>query len=75
MCGFRNGILVSVMKNRNIRFALALAVCLGTSAPMYAQTGATSAPFWTGMKDAASFERAMDGGSRMRRPRSTGWSH
>jgi len=49
------------MKNRNIRFALALAVCLAASVPAVAQTGATNAPFWTGMTDAASFERAMDG--------------
>ncbi|HET9830814.1 MAG TPA: M3 family metallopeptidase, partial [Vicinamibacterales bacterium] len=48
------------MKNRNIRFALALAVCLGTSVSVFAQTGATNTPFWAGMKDAASFERAMD---------------
>jgi Zn-dependent oligopeptidase len=48
------------MKNRNIRFALALAVCLGASVSASAQTGATNTPFWAGMKDAASFERAMD---------------
>jgi thimet oligopeptidase len=49
------------MKNRNIRFALALAVCLAASVPALAQTGATSAAFWAGITDAASFERAMDG--------------
>ncbi len=54
------------MKKRNIflhaSFASALALCLGGSAsPAFAQTGATNAPFWTGMKDAATFARAMDG--------------
>jgi len=48
------------MKNRNLRFALAFFLCLGACAPVWAQTGATSQPFWTGMSDAASFERAMD---------------
>src|SRR5215510_14407791 len=48
------------MKNRNTRFALVLAVCLGASASVFAQTGATNTPFWAGTKDAASFERAMD---------------
>jgi thimet oligopeptidase len=48
------------MKNRNIRFALVLAACLGASASVFAQTGATNTPFWTGIKDAASFEQAMD---------------
>ena len=49
------------MKNRNSRFVLALAVCLGAcAASAHAQTGATTTPFWTGIKDAASFNRAMD---------------
>jgi len=56
----RSGILVSVMKNRNIRFAVAVAVCLGVAPTTFAQTGATMTPFWTGMKDATTFERAMD---------------
>src|SRR4051812_18144579 len=52
------------MKNRNLRLA-ALATLFSTSLmalamPALAQTGATTAPFWTGMQDAAAFERAMD---------------
>jgi len=57
------------MKNGNIRFAFALVVCLGASAPAFAQTGATNAPFWTGVSDAASFERAMD--ARLARAKAT----
>src|SRR5207237_10615950 len=46
------------MKKRNISL---LAGCLAVLAsPGFAQTGATSTPFWTGMNDAPSFERAMD---------------
>jgi thimet oligopeptidase len=48
------------MKNRNIRFTFAFLLCLGACAPVLAQTSATSQPFWTGISDAASFERAMD---------------
>jgi thimet oligopeptidase len=46
------------MEKRN--FSLITALLLALAAPAAAQTGATSAPFWTGMKDAATFERAMD---------------
>src|ERR1043166_9200581 len=50
------------MKKRNISFLLSvLLVSLAVTAPpALAQTGATSTPFWTGVTDAASFERAMD---------------
>ncbi len=49
------------MKNRNIRFALVFAVYFGAAAAVAAQqTGATNAPFWTGVTDAASFERTMN---------------
>ena len=50
------------MKIRNFLFALTLAsssLALGSAAG--ADTGATNAPFWTGMTDPARFERAMDG--------------
>jgi len=47
------------MKKRN-RSMLAVLVAVLVSAPAFAQTGATSTPFWTGMKDAPSFEGAMD---------------
>jgi len=52
------------MKKRNISPRLSLAAVLAAvtllAAPAFAQTGATNTPFWTGMKDAATFERAMD---------------
>src|SRR5471032_695064 len=58
----RGGILGTVMKKRNLSLVSALALCLGgVASPAFSQTGATNAPFWTGMKDAATFERAMDG--------------
>ena len=55
------------MKKRNIfpyfsgvaLFAAVLAAAAGT-ARAQTPTGATNAPFWTGMTDAATFERAMD---------------
>ncbi len=47
------------MKKRNT-FVLA-GLLLAFAAPALAQAGATSTPFWTGMTDAASFERAMNG--------------
>ena len=46
------------MEKRN--FSLITALLLALAAPALAQTGATSTPFWTGMKDAATFDRAMD---------------
>src|SRR5512140_995528 len=46
------------MKKRNL--CLLAAVLTVLAVPAVAQTGATSMPFWTGMKDASSFERAMD---------------
>ncbi len=48
------------MKNRNRRLACALVIWLVGCAPALAQTGATNTPFWTGMADAGTFERAMD---------------
>jgi len=53
------------MKKRNISPTSCLAAVLAVAAallaaPALAQTGATNAPFWTGMNDAATFERAMD---------------
>jgi len=48
------------MKNRNFRLAALVLSLAAAAGPVSAQTGATSAPFWTGMKDAAAFERAMD---------------
>ncbi len=49
---------------RSLRLVVAL-VLLSSAAGLQAQSaapavGATSAPFWSGMSDAASFERAMD---------------
>ena len=49
------------MKTRNFSPLFVLAAGLAIATPAFAQTGATSTPFWTGMKDAATFERAMDG--------------
>ena len=46
------------MEKRN--FSLMTALLLALASPALAQTGATSTPFWTGMKDAATFDRAMD---------------
>jgi thimet oligopeptidase len=48
------------MKIRNFLFAAALASPLTLAPRADAQTGATNTPFWTGMSDAAAFERAMD---------------
>jgi thimet oligopeptidase len=48
------------MKIRNFIFVAALASCLASASRAGAQTGATNAPFWTGMTDASAFERAMD---------------
>ena len=48
------------MKNRNFRFVFAFLVCAAVSAPARAQTGATNAPFWTGITDGTSFEHVMD---------------
>jgi Zn-dependent oligopeptidase len=48
------------MKIRNFLFAAALASSLALASTAGAQTGATNAPFWAGMTDAAAFERAMD---------------
>ena len=50
------------MKKRNISLVPAL-LFVALSAPAMAgpaASGATNAPFWTGMTDAATFERAMD---------------
>ena len=51
------------MEKRNISLIVrVLAVWLAALAsPAFAQTGATSTPFWTGITDAGAFERAMDG--------------
>ena len=46
------------MEKRN--FSLITVLLLALAAPAGAQTGATSTPFWTGMTDAAAFDRAMD---------------
>jgi thimet oligopeptidase len=53
------------MKKRNIfpKFSCAAALAVSLAAfpgPARAQTGATNTPFWTGMHDAATFERAMN---------------
>src|SRR5215831_9412782 len=48
------------MKIRNFLFAAALASSLTLGSAAGAETGATNAPFWTGMTDAARFERAME---------------
>src|SRR6185312_5018742 len=51
------------MEKRNISLIVrVVAVWLAALAsPAFAQTGATSTPFWTGITDAGAFERAMDG--------------
>src|SRR5262249_42073005 len=48
------------MKIRNFLFVGALVSSLAVAPRVRAETGATNAPFWTGMTDAAAFERAMD---------------
>ena len=48
------------MKIRNFLFAAALVSASALASTARAGTGATNAPFWTGMSDAAAFERAMD---------------
>src|SRR5438552_2811542 len=53
------------MKKRNIfpnfsRAAMLAVLLAALAGPARAQTGATNTPFWSGMKDAATFERAMD---------------
>ncbi len=49
------------MKKRNLSFrASLLAALLLVAVPALAQTGATSTPFWTGITDAAAFDRAME---------------
>jgi thimet oligopeptidase len=51
------------MKNRNVlltTLGVALASCLTAASTSHAQTGATNAPFWSGMTDAGAFERAME---------------
>src|SRR5262249_22337497 len=48
------------MKIRNFLFVAALVSALAVAPRARAETGATNAPFWTGMTDTAAFERAMD---------------
>ena len=48
------------MKIRNFLFVAALVSTFAVAPAVRAETGATNAPFWTGMTDAAAFERAMD---------------
>ena len=51
------------MKKRNIfpslsRAAMLAVLLAALAGPAQAQTGATNTPFWTGMRDAATFERS-----------------
>src|SRR5258705_203891 len=54
----RSGIFGTHIEKRHI-FPPSLDVAVLAS-PVFAQTGATSTPFWTGMTDRPAFERAMD---------------
>jgi thimet oligopeptidase len=48
------------MNKRTLRILVLAVLVVALGGPALAQTGATNQPFWTGMTDTATFERAMD---------------